>query len=169
MNKEIQKQNTQGNAEEWKLKEVLGLVAQYSKVYLIKFIALEGLAFLSTILLPIDHYGLLVTSLTFVASLLFDQITKNKLDEKFDYKKIGNLCNMGIVFVSGIFIVVLILLIAVKQIEENVPLIVCKVIMFIISFVAAFSALIEGIANLPPQTLPSQQEKIFNTRRERFK
>ncbi len=160
MNKDIQKQIKQDNADKWKLKEVFELVIQHTKVYMIKFIALEGLAFVSTILLPNDHYGLLVTSFTFVTSLLFDQITKNKLDENFDYKKIGNLCNMGIIFVSFIFMIDLILLIAVKQIEANVPLIVCKVIMFIISFVAAFSALLEGIANLPPQTLPSQQEKI---------
>ena len=91
--------------QKWKLKEVLGLVKQYSRVHLIKFFALECLAFMSTIVLSTDFHGLLVTALTFTASLLFDQITKNKLGEDFDYKKVGDLCNMGIVYISAIFIV----------------------------------------------------------------
>lgn len=146
--------------QEWKLKEVFSLMKQYSKVYIIKFIALECLAFVSTILLPMDHYSLLVTSLTFVSSLLFDQITKNKLSEDFDFKKIGNLCNMGIVYIAAIFILVLCFFVAVNQIEQNVPLLVCKIIMFIIAFVASFSALIEGVSNLPIPILPSQQERV---------
>lgn len=146
--------------QKWKLKEVLGLVKQYSRVHLIKFFALECLAFMSTIVLSTDFHGLLVTALTFTASLLFDQITKNKLGEDFDYKKVGDLCNMGIVYISAIFIVVLCFFLAESSIEKRVPLITCKIILFIISFFASFSALIEGISNLPPQSLPSQQEKV---------
>lgn len=153
MNKDVQ---------EWKLKEVLKLVGQYSRVYIIKFIALVCLAIMSTIVLPNDHYGLLVTSLTFVSSLLFDQITNNKLSEDFDFQKIGNLCNMGIVYIAAIFIIVLSFFIAENQIAKNVPLVVCRIIMFILSFVASFSALIEGVSNLPPQILPSQQERVEN-------
>ena len=88
------------------------------------------------------------------------QITKNKLGEDFDYKKVGDLCNMGIVYISAIFIVVLCFFLAESSIEKRVPLITCKIILFIISFFASFSALIEGISNLPPQSLPSQQEKV---------
>lgn len=91
--------------QEWKLKEVLDILKQHSKIYIIKFFALVALAFISTILLAADHHGLFVSSLTFVSSLLFDQMTKNKLDENFDFKKVGNLCNMGIVYISIIFIV----------------------------------------------------------------
>lgn len=148
------------DVQKWKVREVLGLVKRYSPVHLIKFFALECLAFMSTIVLSIDYHGLLVTVLTFISSLLFDQITKNKLDDDFDYKKIGNLCNMGIVYISVIFIVVLCFFVVEELIEENVPLIVCKIVLFIITFMASFSALIEGISNLPPQALPSQQEKV---------
>lgn len=159
-NKAQQKQHENDNSQEWKLKEVFSLVVQYSKIYIIKFFALVCLAFITSIVLSADHYGLLVASFTFVSSLLFDQITKNKISEDFDFRKIGNLCNMGIIFISFIFIIDLCFLIAVKQIEQNVPLKVCKIIMFLISFVASFSALIEGISSLPIQVLPSQQEKV---------
>lgn len=141
------------------MSEVLNLLKLHSQLYIIKFFALIALAFMSTIVLTVDHHGLFVTALTFVASLLFDQIAKNKLDENFDFKKVGNLCNMGIVYISIIFIIVLCFLIAGNLIKQSVPLLVCKVSMFIICFVASFSALIEGVANLPPQVLPAQQEK----------
>lgn len=126
MNNNAQKQSD-NKPKEWKLKDVMSLLIRHSHVYLIKFGALEAIAFVSIFCLSVDYHGLVVTAFTFVAY---------------------------------IFIIVLICLVLLKQVEANVSFLFFKFFMLAISCIAFFGALIEGVVNLPPQTLPSQQEKV---------
>ena len=110
--------------------------------------------------------------ITLLGSLIFDQLGKKKITEDFDFKRTEGVCGIMSFYIFFLFFLSVLLLIFEKvlfDVESEcgkacVSLNAFKVIMFFALESSTISALVEAVANIPEQTLPSRQQKIGNVK-----
>lgn len=144
-------------------KQIFKLMCHHSPIYIGKFLFLiiivTGVACFKG-----DSYStLIISSFTLSGSLLFDQLCKKKIPENFDFIRAEKFCSFMTFYVCLLFMISLLLL-AIK--DDIFPEVIdatafsrFKWFIFCLCCSADFSALVEAIANIPEQSLPSMQEK----------
>lgn len=159
-------------------KQIFKLVWYHSQIYIFKFI------FLIVIVTGVpcfkaDTYAtLIISSFTLLGSLFFDQLSKRKLPNKFDFSRAEKFCFIMTVYIFFLFTLSLFLLCVKEDIFPSMnaditnvntaalalnnffgPLDRFKWFIFWLCCSADISALVEAVVNIPEETLPSRQEK----------
>lgn len=167
---------TYGFMEEYR--EVITLLWRHSRIYLAKFVFLVTVTAVACVVG--DSYStLIISSFTILGSLLFDQLCKKKIPENFDFVRAEKFCDIMTAYVLVLFFVSLFflctkdtLLPGTEAALESFDAISSEGFwtlgrfrwaVFCLCCSADFSALVEGIANIPEWALPSNQQKQSET------
>lgn len=148
-------------------KQIISLAYRHSFLYIVKFIFLAMIATVVACVEAESYHSLIVSSFTLLSGLLFDQLGKKKITEKFDFKRAESFCDVMALYIVILFGCSILLLILedrifpvnAESVETYFGLYEFKWIMFFALFSSSFSALVEAIINIPEETLPSRQQK----------
>lgn len=153
-------------------KQIFSLARRHSRLYLVKFIFLVMVVVLVPCITADSYHTLIVSSFTLLGSLLFDQLGKKVISENFDFKRAEVFCDIMFFYMCFLFCLSILLLLlenvcfgaGMEGSEACISLKQFKWIMFFVLESSTFSALVEAIANIPEETLPSRQQKTGNVK-----
>lgn len=153
-------------------KQIFYLARRHSSLYLVKFMFLSMIVVSVSCITADSYHTLIVSSFTLLGSLLFDQLGKKRVTEKFDFKRAEAFCDIMFLYMFFLFFLSTLLLllenvffsVGIEDGEACVSLKQFKWIMFFALESSTFSALVEAIVNIPEETLPSRQQKIGNVK-----
>lgn len=153
-------------------KQIFSLTRRHSPLYLVKFMFLAMIVVTVSCITADSYHMLIVSSFTLLGSLLFDQLGKKKITKNFDFKRAEAFCDIMFFYMFFLFFLSTLLLLlenvffgaGIEGSEACISLKQFKWIMFLALESSTFSALVEAIANIPAETLPSRQQKTGNVK-----
>lgn len=142
----------------WEINQISKLTLRHSIAYIGKFLFLNIIVLLPFCILSETITSMIISSLTFLGCLLFDQIISFINLKDFDFIKMKKFC-------IGVFIYIIILcffnvdlLIFQSYFSTHCNLIEFKITIGLILFSSTASVITEAIINIPQQAMPTSQE-----------
>lgn len=143
----------------WEINQVSKLTLRHSIAYIGKFLFLNIIVLLPSCILSETITGMIISSLTFLGCLLFDQIISFINLKDFDFIKTKKFCIGVFVYIMILWFINIDLLIFQLPITDKFDLTRFKITIGLILFSSTVSVLTEAIMNIPQQAMPTSQEK----------
>lgn len=144
----------------WEIKQISKLTLRHSIAYIGKFLFLNIIVLLPTCILSETVTSLIISSLTFLGCLLFDQIISFINLKDFDFLKAKKFCIGVFIYIMVLCFVDIDLLIFQSYISNRFILSDFKITAGLILFSSTISVLTEAIMNIPQQAMPRLQEQF---------
>lgn len=152
--------NANKKSVHWEIQQISKLTLRHSIAYIGKFLFLNIIVLLPSCILSETVTSMIISSLTFLGCLLFDQIISFINLKDFDFIKTKKFCFGVFVYIMILCFVNIDLLIFQSYISSIVDLSKYKITAGLVLFSSTISVLTEAIMNIPQQAMPTSQEQI---------
>lgn len=153
-------ENVNRKSVHWEIRQISKLTLRHSIAYIGKFLFLNIIVLLPSCILSETVTSMIISSLTFLGCLLFDQIISFINLKDFDFMKTKKFCIGVFVYIMILCFINIDLLIFQFYIYDLFDLSKYKITTGLILFSSTISVLTEAIMNIPQQAMPTLQEQI---------